>query len=107
MENVLTAGLETSKLRDNNLGLLGYSVFGFAELADGQCLLGKDVQIAKVDGAPIPLFVAVYSEVEIDLNEISRRALMSLDGLADYFGYVPMPHYTMVLEYIVPPNAAT
>jgi len=147
MESVITAGSETSKLRDNYLGLLGYSVFGFAdgladrpvnlevrtspdwpifstlsprldpqateaefaaasfaELADGQYLLGKDVQIAIVDGAPIPLFVAVYSEVEIDLNEISRRALMSLDGLADYFGYVPMPHYTMILEYIVPPT---
>jgi len=147
MESVLTAGFETSKLRDNYLGLLGYSVFGFAdgladrpvklevdtspdwpvfstlsprleppaakaefeaasfaELVDAQYLLGKDVQIAEVDGAPIPLFVAVYSEVETDLNEIGRRALMSLDGLADYFGYVPMPHYTMVLEYIVPPT---
>jgi predicted metalloprotease with PDZ domain len=147
MESVLTAGFETSKLRDNYLGLLGYSVFGFAagladrpvsleihaspdwpifstlspqveppatkaefaaasfaELADAQYLLGKDVQIADVAGAPIPLFVAVYSEVEADLNEIGRRALMSLNGLADYFGYVPMPHYTMVIEYIIPPT---
>ena len=147
MESFLTAGFETSKLRDNYLGLLGYSVFGFAdgladrpvklvvrtspdwpvfstlsprleppaaeaefaaasfaELADAQYLLGRDVQIAEVDGAPMPLFVAVYSEVETDLNEIGRRALMSLDGLAHYFGNVPMPHYTVVLEYVVPPT---
>lgn len=145
MESVLTGGYESSKLRDNYLGLLGYSVFGFPEgladrpveleirssknwpifstlspmleppvehaefttasfatLADAQYLLGRDVQIAAMDEAPIPLFVAVYSEAEIDLDEIGRRALISLDGLADYFGYVPMPHYTMVLEYLVP-----
>lgn len=149
MESVLTAGYESSKLRDNYLGLLGYSVFGFpegladrpvrleirasadwpifstlspqseppsaraqftaasfAELADAQYLLGRDVQVAEVDGAPIPLFVAVYSEVETDLAEIGRRALLSLDGLARYFGYVPMPHYTMVLEYVIPPSPA-
>jgi predicted metalloprotease with PDZ domain len=145
MESVLTGGFESSKLREDYLGLLGYSVFGFPEgladrpveleirssrnwpifstlaprveppveraeftaasfatLADAQYLLGRDVQIAAVDGAPIPLFVAVYSEAEIDLDEIGRRALISLDGLAEYFGYVPMPHYTMVLEYLVP-----
>ena len=148
MEGVLTDGYATSKLRDNYLGLLGYSVFGFAdglaerpvtleirtspdwpvfstleprleppsekarfgaasfaELADAQYLLGRGLQVAQVDGAPIPLFVAVYSEVETDLTEIGRRALLSLNGLASYFGYVPMPHYTIVLEYLVPPTA--
>jgi len=121
MESVLTAGSETSKVRENYLGLLGYSVFGFAdgladrpvrldvrasadwpifstlspqseppsgraeftagsfaELADAQYLLGRDLQIAEVDDAPVPLFVAVYSEVETDLDEIGRRALLSL-----------------------------
>ncbi len=147
MESVLTDGFETSKLRDNYLGLLGYSVFGFAEgladrpvkleiktspawpvfstlaprsdppaalaefsaasfaeLADAQYLLGKDVRIAQVKEAPIPLFVAVYSEAETNLEEIGRRALLSLNGLAEYFGSIPMPHYTMVLEYLVPPT---
>ena len=148
MERVLTDGSVTSKLRDNYLGLLGYSVFGFAEglagqpivlnirtspdwpvfstlaprtdppsgaaefpvssyaeLADAQYLLGRGVQIAQVDGAPIPLFVAVYSEAEANIGEIGRRALLALNGLAQYFGYVPMPHYTVVLEYLVPPTS--
>jgi len=78
----------------------------FAELADGQYLLGPDLRVAKVDGAPIPLFVAVYTEAPADIDEIGRRALLSLNGLAEYFGYVPMPHYTVVLEYLVPPTPA-
>lgn len=147
MESALKDGSATSKLRGDYLGLLGYSVFGyaeglvdrpvnlvvnsapdwpvfstlapraeppagqaeftansFAELADAQYLLGKDLRIHSVDEAPIPLFVALYSEVPADLNEIGRRALISLNGLADYFGHVPMPHYTVVLEYIIPPT---
>jgi len=147
MESVLTDGSATSKVRDNYLGLLGYSVFGFAdgmvnrpvklevrssadwpifstlspqvgppseraeftagsfaELADAQYLLGRDLQVAEVDDAPIPLFIAVYSEADTDVAEIGRRALLSLNGLARYFGYVPMPHYTVVLEYLEPPS---
>lgn len=147
MEGTLMDGSESSKLRDDYLGLLGYSVLGlaeslaespvalkirtspdwpifstlsprvdppageaefaapsFAELADAQYLLGKAVRVARVDGAPIPLFVAVYSEAETNIAEIGRRALISLTGLSDYFGYVPMPHYTVVLEYLVPPT---
>jgi len=81
-----------------------FSAASYAELADAQYLLGAGVHIAQVDGAPIPLFVAVYSEAEADIAEIGRRALLSLNGLAQYFGYVPMPHYTVVLEYLVPPT---
>jgi len=149
MEATLTSGSDASKLRDGYVGLLGYSVFGyanelvnrpvklairtsadwpifstlaprvdrptghteftaasFAELADAQYLLGGKVRVARLPKAPIPLYVAVYSEVEADLDEIGRRALLALNGLAKYFGYVPMPHYTIVLEYLVPPTPA-
>ncbi len=147
MEEILTDGSVTSKLRENYLGILGYSVFGFvdglqdrsveltvrtssnwqifstlaptddrpmaqtsfvapsfAELADAQYLLGNDVNVLKVEDAPIPLFVAAYAEVPVDMNEIGRRVLLSLNGLAEFYGYIPMPHYTAVFEVIIPPT---
>lgn len=77
-------------------------VNSYATLADAQYLLGKDVIIHQVSDAEIPLVVATYAETEIDIEEIGRRALMSLNGLADYFGYIPMPHYTVCYEFLIP-----
>ena len=145
METNLLGSFSSSKSRDNYLGLLGYSVFGFVEglqnkpitleikthlnwpifstlrpslnrkygkdkyevenyalLADGQYLLGSAVQVFQVKEAKIPLFVAAYAETSISLEEIGRRGLIALQGLADYFGYIPMPHYTMCYEFLKP-----
>ena len=145
MEADLLGGFASSKLRDNYLGILGYSVFGFIEgqqerpivleintaadwpifstlrpsvnrkkgkdlydvdsfalLADAQFLLGGDVQIHKVQEARIPLYVATYAETPIDMKEIGRRGQLSLSGLADFFGYIPMAHYTMCYEFLEP-----
>ena len=144
METELKGGFASSKIRENYLGILGYSVFGtitgledkpieltiisdagwpifttlqptqkfnkklsinvanYAQLVDAQYLLGKDVQILNVKGAEIPLVIAVYAEKNIDIEEIGRRALLSLQGLSNYFGYIPMPHYTLCYEFIKP-----
>ncbi|MEN2281319.1 hypothetical protein AAGF08_04210 [Algoriphagus sp. SE2] len=145
MELDLLGSYASSKMRDNYLGILGYSVFGFVEgleskpieltintnkdwpifstlrpsieqkkgtdfyevdnfslLVDAQFLLGKAVQIFQVKDAEIPLFVAAYSETPINMEEIGRRGLLSLNGLANYFGYIPMPHYTMCYEFLKP-----
>jgi len=85
-----------------SVGYLSEKVTNYALLADAQYLLGKKVQIHQVDDSPIPLYVAAYSETPIDLSEIGRRAKVSLEGLADYFGYVPMPHYTVCYEFLEP-----
>ncbi|MFD0860921.1 hypothetical protein ACFQ1M_01765 [Sungkyunkwania multivorans] len=144
MEVVLKGAFASSKVRDDYLGILGYSVFGkvlgkernpieltiksdaswpifttldptqhflaehsmnvtdYAELVDAQYLLGKDLQLLEVEGAKIPLVIAVYAETAIDINEIGRRALLSLEGLSEYFGYIPMPHYTLCYEFLEP-----
>lgn len=145
MEFDLLGGFASSKMRENYLGILGYSVFGFIEsfenqpivlniktnkdwpifstlrpsverkkgndiyeienfalLADAQFLLGSSVQIFQVIDSKIPLFVAAYAETQISIEEIGRRGLLSLNGLADYFGYIPMPHYTMCYEFLNP-----
>ncbi|MDN3618894.1 hypothetical protein QWY81_05410 [Polaribacter undariae] len=145
MELDLLGGFSSSKIRENYLGILGYSVFGFIEgyenqaiilniktnndwpifstlspsidrkkgtetyetenfalLADGQYLLGSSVKVFQVVESKIPLFVATYSETPISPKEIGRRALLALNGLADYFGYVPMPYYTLCYEFLNP-----
>jgi predicted metalloprotease with PDZ domain len=144
MEAELKGGYASSKIRENYLGILGYSVFAtipgfedkpieltissdanwpvfttlqpsvttintltlpisnYATLVDAQYLLGSDVQVFQVEDAEIPLFVAVYAETEINIQEIGRRGLLSLQGLSNYFGNVPMPHYTLCYEFIKP-----
>lgn len=79
-----------------------YTTENFALLADAQVLLGSSVQIFQVKESKIPLFVAAYAETPISVEEIGRRGLLSLNGLADYFGYIPMPHYTMCYEFLNP-----
>ncbi|NNF35226.1 MAG: hypothetical protein HKN68_14030 [Saprospiraceae bacterium] len=83
-------------------GNLSIEVQNFAMLSDAQYLLGEDVQVHRVNEVDIPLVIAAYSETEIDMEEIGRRALISLRGLADYFGYIPMPHYTVCYEFLIP-----
>lgn len=79
-----------------------YKAENFAMLADAQYLLGNSVQIIRMEESEIPLYIAVYSEVPINIQEIGRRCLVSLNGLAEYFGYIPMPHYTAFYEFIKP-----
>lgn len=145
MEMTLLGSFASSKIRENYLGILGYSVFGFIEgfenkpiilkinthknwsifssltpsiqrnkgtelyeadnfalLADAQLLLGNAVQVHKVNDSKIPLFVAVYSETAINIEEIGRRGLVSLNKLSEYFDYIPMPHYTLCYEFLNP-----
>lgn len=144
METELKGGYASSKIRENYLGILGYSVFAtipgfenkpivlnitsddnwpifttlkpsdnrtksltlkvpnYALLADAQYLFGDNVQVFQVEDAEIPLFVAAYAETEINIQEIGRRGLLSLKGLSNYFGYIPMPHYSLCYEFIEP-----
>jgi len=79
-----------------------YEAENYAELVDAQYLLGSGVRVIRVEGAPIPLFVAAYAETTVDLEGIMNKGLLSLQKLADYFGYIPMPHYTLVYEFLKP-----
>ena len=83
-------------------GTDSFEVENYAELVDAQYLLGKGVQVIRVEEAQIPLFVAAYAETTIDLEGIGNIGLLSLQKLGDYFGYIPMPHYTLVYEFLKP-----
>ena len=145
MESQLLSASMSSRVRDNYVGLLGYSVFGFVEgleqlpitlfmkapegwpvfstlrptvnrkltsdtyqaenfagLADAQYYFGRSADVIRIDEAPIPFFVVVYGETPFDAMEIGRRGMIALKGLQDYFGYIPMPHYTMCYEFLIP-----
>ena len=87
---------------ERKTGSDSFRVSNYAELADGQYLLGEGVRIASVPNSPIPLYVAVYSETEYNIKEIGRRALIALNGLKMYYGFIPMPHYTLCYEFLTP-----
>ncbi|SHO62795.1 putative metalloprotease with PDZ domain [Algoriphagus zhangzhouensis] len=87
---------------NRNFGTDTYEVENYAALVDAQYLLGKGVQVIRVEEAQIPLFVAAYGETTIDLEGIGNQGLLSLQKLGDYFGYIPMPHYTLVYEFLKP-----
>ncbi|WNH12425.1 hypothetical protein [Thalassobellus suaedae] len=83
-------------------GTDSYEAENYATLVDAQYLLGKGVQVIRVEEAQIPLFVAAYAATTYDLEGIGNTGLLSLQKLADYFGYIPMPHYTLVYEFLKP-----
>ncbi|SDQ73614.1 M61 family metallopeptidase [Flagellimonas zhangzhouensis] len=87
---------------DRKYGTDSYEVENYAVLVDAQYLLGTGVQVIKVENAQVPLFVATYAETTVALEGIGDTGLSALQKLADYFGYVPMPHYTLVYEFLKP-----
>lgn len=91
--------LKPSLNKNNKITL---SASNYDMLADAQYLFGSAVNVLQVKDAPIPLFVAMYAEGEINIKEIARRGLLSLQGLNNYFGYIPMPHYTLCYEFLKP-----
>ncbi len=83
-------------------GSASFKASNYAELADAQYLIGEGVYISSVPNSPIPLYIVVYSETAYDIEEIGRRALLALNGLKTYYGFIPMPHYTLCYEFLTP-----
>lgn len=79
-----------------------FPVNNYAELADAQYLMGEGLQLLKVEEADIPFFAAVYSEAEVNMKAVGQMGQLALEKLDDYFGFTPMPHYTMVYEFLNP-----
>ncbi|WP_437395371.1 hypothetical protein [Flagellimonas lutimaris] len=90
---------------DRQYGTDSFEVENYAVLVDAQYLMGEGVLVIRVEEAQIPLFVAAYAATTNDLEGIGNTGLLSLQKLAYYFGYVPMPHYTLVYEFLKPISA--
>lgn len=74
----------------------------FYALADGQIVMGPKVEVRRLVDTPAPLYLASYAEGPVDLDRVGRLAATAFAQVADYFGTVPFPHYTMHQELLTP-----
>jgi len=77
----------------------------FYALADSQVAMGPDLQVLRLE-APVPLFVVQYAERASDPATLGALAVEALEALAEYFGSVPFPHYTVYAEFLDPRSPA-
>ena len=74
----------------------------FYALADGQIVMGPRATVRRLTDTPAALYLATYAEGPVDLDRVSRLAVTAFQRVADYFGTVPFPHYTMHQELLTP-----
>jgi predicted metalloprotease with PDZ domain len=73
----------------------------FYALADSQIMAGPEVSLRSLGGS-VPLFLALYSEGDVDAELVGRLARESMDEVILYFGTAPFPHYTVHQELLRP-----
>jgi predicted metalloprotease with PDZ domain len=73
----------------------------FYALADSQIAMGPQLKVQRLAGT-VPLFVAIYSEGEVDIELEAKLSLEALERLIDYFGQAPFKYYTVHLELLRP-----
>ncbi|MGD9902028.1 MAG: hypothetical protein AB7U83_01060 [Vicinamibacterales bacterium] len=71
-------------------------------LADSQIVMGPRAVIRRLTDRPAPLYLAAYAEGPVDLDRLGALAVTAYQRVADYFGTVPFPHYTMHQELLTP-----
>lgn len=74
----------------------------FYELADSQIVMGPRASFRRLTETPAPLYLAAYTEGDVDLDRVGRLATTAYQRVADYFGTVPFRHYTMHQELLTP-----
>jgi len=73
----------------------------FYALADSQVAMGPDLQVLRLE-ASVPLYLVQYAERASDADALGALSVEALKALAEYFGSVPFPHYTVYVEFLVP-----
>ena len=74
----------------------------FYALADAQIVMGPRAVVTRLSEAPVPLYLAAYSEGAVDLDRVGRLATTAFWRVVDYFGTVPFAHYTVHQELLTP-----
>ncbi len=74
----------------------------YYELADGQIVMGPKAAVRRLGTTPVPLYLAGYAEGPVDLDRVGRLAVEAFKRVADYFGSIPFPHYTVHQELLTP-----
>ncbi len=75
-------------------------------LADGQIVMGPRAVVRQLATTPVPLYLVSYAEGAVDLDRVGRLATTAFARVADYFGTVPFPHYTLHQELLTPLSPA-
>lgn len=78
------------------------TVDDYYALADGQIVMGPRADVRRLATTPVPVYLASYAEGPVDLDRVGRLALTAFQRVADYFGSVPFPHYTLHQELLAP-----
>jgi predicted metalloprotease with PDZ domain len=73
----------------------------FYALADSQIVGGPELSMQSL-GGPVPLFLALYTEGDVDAEIVGRLARQSMADVIRNFGSAPFPHYTIQLELLRP-----
>jgi predicted metalloprotease with PDZ domain len=78
----------------------------FYALADSQVVMGPRVSVVPIAGTRVPLTLLVYAEVPVDVERVARAASKAFTRVADYFGDIPFPRYTILQEVVSPVSDA-
>jgi predicted metalloprotease with PDZ domain len=73
----------------------------FYALADSQIVAGPDFSFRRLEST-VPLFLALFSEGEVDADLVGRLAQEAMEQVIGYFGSAPFSHYTVHLELLRP-----
>jgi len=73
----------------------------FYALADSQIAMGPKLEVRRLE-APVPLFLALYSEVETNINKHGEIFADAFRKVLAYFGDAPFDHYTAYVEILKP-----
>lgn len=73
----------------------------FYELADSQIAMGQNLSVQRLKSS-VPLFLAVYSEVDTDLKRHGEIFADAFGKVLAYFGDAPFDHYTAYIEILKP-----
>ncbi len=86
-------------------GSLRAEAADFYALADSQVMMGPRLAVRREE-ARVPFFIASYAEGPFDADSAARLAANALDAMIDYFGQAPFAHYSVLVESLLPVDAA-
>lgn len=73
----------------------------FYALADSQIAMGPKLEVRRLP-TPVPLFLAIYSEVQTDVTKHGEIFADAFLKVLAYFGIGPFDHYTAYIEILKP-----
>jgi len=77
----------------------------FYSAADGQIVMGPDLQVRQLAGVK-PLFLVGYVEAPADLAIDGSLVEQAFGRVSDWFASTPFSHYTTMIEYLRPVSSA-